>query len=345
MKKTGAYIFSVIFLVLLNLIVFSFAGTRESIVSQLPWSAHLTVLGVAIFQLFTVLFILYIAFKRREKFKRRAIASSLIIYGLLAVSIFIFVASTLPDVWQFELLLGIMGIMIVIGLFIFHLFVTATLLSLYVYYVKKSYIHVGILVTLSIFTMILYIPSLLEGCVAYNYICRLDRTVEKSVLTKNPDACNALHESLARKCIQLYATRVRDVSACENKAFGTGRLYHILSNRCKMRSAIETKDATLCNFIQDTYYRDGCLTGVAASLGDPSICEKISDASPDKICYIDVAVATQNPDICTDLLNGDADCYQEVAVAAKDVTICDKYFSSPYFCRKEVNRALDSDEN
>jgi len=313
-NKTITYFLSVVFLILLNLIVFGLKGLYDY-----DWlDAHLTVLLWTLFQIFTVLIILYVSFRKYERFKKRAIISSIIVYGasMIAASIYIYIEAVFFCSTECGLLiLAIPGIL-ALGL---YLSAISTLLSLYIYYVKKTYIHVSLLAVIFVITSILYVPPLLGGCAVYDYACRLDGVVEKAVLKGDPNVCKTFNGFVEDRCYNLYSVQATDFSACDNA-------FH--SDSCRKDVAIASEDLALCETIDDSVVKELCIEGVAEVTGDIRLCEMIGTGgtiNQRRGCYQKVAYATLDPEICRELLDSNVYCVRGVAARAKDPSICENY--------------------
>ena len=93
--------------------------------------------------------------------------------------------------------------------------------------------------------------------------------------------------------------------------------------------AVDKKDASICDKIKDSWYKDICYGTVAQYKKDASICDKVQDPYTRDGCYKDVGILTRDPSICAKIQDNRGYQYHECyAVAKGNISICDelKYY-------------------
>ncbi len=117
----------------------------------------------------------------------------------------------------------------------------------------------------------------------------------------------------------------RDLSICDKTWQGVQ--YQKTKDWCYTDVAVDKKDISICEKIQNQDNKEGCYSGVAEAKQDISICEKIHDQDCKDECYVSVAKAKQDISICEKMEQNPYKaykelCYSKVAFAKQDPTIC-----------------------
>jgi len=118
---------------------------------------------------------------------------------------------------------------------------------------------------------------------------------------------------------------------------------------CYLGVALETENGSICHLIM--YSKDYCGMTLAEKTGDPSLCSLVPSGPLKQkfFCYLSafgkesINVARQDPSVCHGIPEEDMSrknsCYHSIAVYRKNYSICDmiKPFSSEYYEKYDVD--------
>ena len=126
------------------------------------------------------------------------------------------------------------------------------------------------------------------------------------------------------ECYWHVARLNNDASLCEkiNDGFYKGM--------CLKDTIAAIKNSNACEKIEDKEYRNKCYLNIAEQTSDSNICEKIDDDSLKEKCYFWVAEQKGSIGTCEGITDSNlqAMCYVEVARKTEDVSYCDKITDS-----------------
>ena len=96
--------------------------------------------------------------------------------------------------------------------------------------------------------------------------------------------------------------------------------------------ATETKNATICNEIQDPDSWNFCYTSVSALAGDPTLCEHFNNSHDADHCYLSVVWVTKDSTYCERIVRSEFkdECYENVVESNGDLNLCTKIVTNFY---------------
>ena len=127
-------------------------------------------------------------------------------------------------------------------------------------------------------------------------------------VTNNVSICDEMYEALKDN---IFINTLREKDECYSEVYS--------------KVAMETKDLTLCEKIDDTFRKEKCFRDIAVETKNISICEKI-ESDYKFTCYSIIAKVTGDANICEDvpLRPNVIHCYEMVAVSTENATLCEK---------------------
>ena len=139
-------------------------------------------------------------------------------------------------------------------------------------------------------------------------------------------------DTAKRSCITQLAIENKDYSICNNLDDG---------NYCEAYVAGAKGDLSYCQTKAVEGMKDVCYQRVAVGTLDESKCELIHPAFPGiyNVCYGDIVKIKKDPAICEKMRTSPNECYLVLAINSSDKSICDKisYSVDRDYCYKQIN--------